>query len=335
MPTAAFFSDQPHLLDTVYGGDYAGTPRSRLHAMLDFYPAVVSAASFDAAAPHLRDLQVIFSTWGMPCLTAAQIQRLPALKAVFYAAGTVQYFARPFLECGVQVVSAWAANAVPVVEFSVAQIFLALKGYFPALRQCRTPQGRASFVNHYPGAYGSRVAVLGAGMIGAQVLEALRPHDVECLVFDPFLSEARAAALGARKVSLEEAFSEAFVISNHLADLPETRGMLRRDLFERMQPYAAFINTGRGATVDEAGMLDVFSRRPDLTALIDVTYPEPPAPDSPFYRLENVLLSPHMAGSIGAEVSRQADWTIEEYTRFAAGQPLRYAVTLEMLKTMA
>ena len=68
---------------------------------------------------------------------------------------------------------------------------------------------------------------------------------------------------------------------------------------------------------------------------LDVTYPEPPAPDSPFFALPNCFLTPHMAGSAGDEVRRMGRYMEEEYTRFLAGGPCRYEVTLEMLETMA
>ena len=77
------------------------------------------------------NVEFIFSTWGMPTFTEEEIKAcLPSLKCVFYGAGTVQKFARPFLACGAKVFSAWAANAVPVAEMTVAQIILANKGYF-------------------------------------------------------------------------------------------------------------------------------------------------------------------------------------------------------------
>ncbi len=331
MPSAAFFTNDLNNISRVYGDGR----KEALESELDFYPEIISAQNFPQYQPALQDLEYIFSTWGMPSLTEAQIGQLPALKAVFYAAGSVQYFARPFLNKGILVVSAWAANAVPVAQFVVAQIVLSVKGYFTATRACRTSKGRNHFVNHYPGLLGNTVALLGAGMVGTKTIELLKPYELNILVFDPFLSQERAARLGVTCVSLEEAFERGFVVSNHIADLPETRGMLAKHLFERLQPYATFINSGRGATVDEAGMLDVLARRPDLTALLDVTYPEPPEPDSPIYRLENVYLSPHIAGSLGKEVLRQADYAIEEFHRFRSGQSLRYAVTLEMLKTMA
>ena len=82
-------------------------------------------------ADFLKDCEIAFSTWGMPKFTKEEIREyMPKLKAVFYAAGTVQYFARPFLECGVKVFSAFAANAVPVAEYTVAQIILANKGFY-------------------------------------------------------------------------------------------------------------------------------------------------------------------------------------------------------------
>jgi phosphoglycerate dehydrogenase-like enzyme len=331
MTKAAFFSNAPEQIERVFGEGR----RETLQAELDFYPEIVSSATFDRLLPAIRDVALIFSTWGMPSLSEEQVGQLPGLKAVFYAAGSVQGFARPFLHKGVTVVSAWAAIAIPVAEFVTAQITLAAKGYFTAQHLCRTPEGRQRFNNHYPGFLDTPVSLLGAGMVGSRVIDRLKPSSVDILVFDPYLDQARAEALGVRKVSLAEAFQGGCVISNHLADLPETKGMLTASLFERMQPYATFINSGRGATVDEAGLLAVLAQRPDLTALLDVTEPEPPRHDSPLYQADNVLLSPHIAGSIGREVLRQADWMIEECRRFIHSEPLRYAVTLEMLQRMA
>ena len=73
-------------------------------------------------------------------------------------------------------------------------------------------------------------------MVGSKVIELIKPLQMEIFVFDPYLSESRAAYLGVQKVSLIEAFGRSLVISNHIADLPETKKMITRDLFERMQP---------------------------------------------------------------------------------------------------
>ena len=74
--------------------------------------------------------------------------------------------------------------------------------------------------------------------------------------------------------------------------------------------------------------------RPDLTALLDVTMPEPPAADSDFWTLPNVVNSPHIGGTVGDECARLSDLAIAEFERWSAGQPLQHQVTAEILKTM-
>ncbi|MFZ4394714.1 MAG: hydroxyacid dehydrogenase [Kiritimatiellia bacterium] len=330
MLNVAFFCD----LEPIFQSVYDPTRRARIAADCAMHPVVVTSQNLEAQLPALADVQVIFSTWGMPALTAAQLARLPSLRAVFYAAGTVKAFATPILEKGITLVSAWAGNAVPVAEFTLSQILLANKGYFRNCRACTSAAGREQAFRG-AGNYEQTVALLGAGMIGRKVIELLQPFRLQIIVFDPFLSAEAAAQLGVEKVSLDEAFTRGQVVSNHLANVPETCGLLQRTHFAAMRENAVFINTGRGATVVEAEMIEVLRRRPDLSALLDVTEPEPPLPDSPLYTLPNVFLSSHIAGSMGTEVLRMADLMLEEFQSWRAGQPLRYAVSLEMLKTMA
>ena len=135
---------------------------------------------------------------------------------------------------------------------------------------------------------------------------------------------------------MEEIFESCHVITNHIANKPETVGMINRALLSRMGEYAVFINTGRGAQVDMQALIDEMRAHPGRTALLDVTDPEePPREDSELYRLDNVFLTPHIAGSIGYETHRLADFMVEEYEQIAAGKPARHAVTLAMLETMA
>lgn len=329
LPYAAFFGEESRIARV-----YAQGRREEVAAQTNLYPHIVSLVDFEKHEVALRNVKIIFSTWGMPQLNTAQIERMPNLKVVFYAAGSVQNFARPFLERGVAVVSACQANGVPVAEFTLAQILLANKGYFANTRAITSPEGRRN-APHGPGNFGATVALLGAGTIGRKVVELLKPFHLKIIVFDPFLSDENTAQLGVEKVDLHEAFARANVVSNHLANLPQTVKMLREEHFAAMPNGATFINTGRGATVDEDGLIRVLQARPDLTALLDVTYPEPPVENSPFYTLPNVQLSSHIAGSLGDEVVRMADYVLEEFARWQRGEALRYAVTMEMLETMA
>ena len=102
-----------------------------------------------------------------------------------------------------------------------------------------------------------------------------------------------------------------------------------------MKPYSTFINTSRGAVIRENEMIDVLRQRPDLWAVLDVTYPEPPPPDSALYTLPNVLLTPHIAGSVGEECRRQGRTMIEELQRHLAGEPLKWTVTKERAAIVA
>jgi phosphoglycerate dehydrogenase-like enzyme len=335
--TAAFFNSGAsfrggNIIDYVY----ARGRREQVAAMTDLYPVVINADNFREHADKLAGVEVIFSTWGMPVLAAADLERLPALRAVFYAAGSVQGFARPFLARRVTVCSAWGANAVSVAEFCLAQVLLACKGYFRNTHDCRVPEcNRPTAAFQGRGAYGEKVAIIGAGQIGRRLIGLLKPFRLEVLVVDPYLSVTEAEELNVRKVSLDEAFREAYVVSNHLPNLPTLQRVLDGRLFESMRPDATFINTGRGAQVNEPDLIDVLRRRPDLQVLLDVTDPEPPPAGSGFYDLPNVRLSGHMAGAHDDEVVRMADFMIEEFGRWQAGEALHYAVTLEMLERMA
>ncbi len=172
-------------------------------------------------------------------------------------------------------------------------------------------------------------------MIGKLVINMLKSYRLDILVFDPFLSDEKAKEMGVEKCDLKTLFTECQVVSNHLVDNLKTRGMLNGSHFFAMQPYATFINTGRGAQVVEDDLVKALSDRNDLTAILDVTFPEPSEAGHPFYTLENCILTPHIAGSSGNEVKRMGEYMEEEYENFVHNRPCRYQVTEKMLETMA
>lgn len=332
MQKVAVFLNDSDSIDRVYAQH-----REAIASRCFLCPTVISRATMPEHRAMLQQAEIVFSTWGMPTLTEDEIAYfLPNLKQVFYAAGSVQAFARPFLRRGVGVMSAWAANAVPVAEYTVAQILLACKGFFHSMPLCkgdRAASQRAAAA--FEGIYGVKVGIIGAGMIGKMVIAQLARHDIQVLICDPFLSAQQAQQLGGRKAELAEVFASCRVISNHVANLPATVGMMRYEHFSAMRSYAVFLNTGRGAQVVEADLARALREDPTRLAILDVTDPEPPEADSPLMGLSNALLTPHIAGSSGDEVRRMAAYAVEELDRYLAGQPLRYAVTLPMLSTMA
>lgn len=290
-----------------------------------------------------REITILFSTWGMCELSEQEIRSFfPKLECVFYAAGSVQRFARPFLKGGIRVFSAWSANAVPVAEFTLAQIILASKGYFsrailPGDGFSGAARRREIPADHFPGNYEMTVGIIGAGMIGKMVIEKIHSalERVRILVFDPFLPQEKADELNVELCGLQELFAQSDVISNHLANNAQTVGILNGTLFERMKPFAVFINTGRGAQVVEADLVKALKEVPTRAAALDVTFPEPPEEGSPLYDLPNLFLTPHMAGSSGNEVHRMSRYMLEECMRYLSAQKPLFEVTEKMLDTMA
>lgn len=323
----ALFLTGPANLERVYGGGR----RERVEALCDVFPEVVPGDRFDAVADQLANVEVIFSTWGMPPLDAEQIARMPKLRALFYAAGSVQNFARPFLDAGVKVFSAWAANAVPVAEFSLAAIIFGLKQVYPCLRD-NAIEGGGPKPPHLYGAFDTTVGIISLGMIGRKVCEMLRPFQVDLVACDPFVPDAIFAALNVRPVELDELFRVSHVVSLHAPNLPSTRGMITGEHFRLMREGSTFINTARGAVIRQDEMVAALRERPDISAHLDVVTPDP---EGHLVALPNVYLTPHIAGSMGNECRRMADTVIEEFEAWRDGRPTRYEVTPAMLETMA
>ncbi len=317
---------------------YDEVTRAALRQLTYITDEVYTVKKFENEPECGKDVKYLFSTWGMPTFNEEQIKKyLPDLECVFYAAGSVQPFARPFIDLGVKVFSAWGANGVPVAEVAAAEIILANKGFYGAQQYSKRGDrsGASAYYSRFPGNYNCKVGIIGAGMIGSYVCNILKGYDVEVLVFDPFASDEKLEALGAKRATLEELFSQCQTISNHLANNANTVGVLNYDLFSRMLPNATFINTGRGAQVVEADLVRALKEEPERTAVLDVTMPEPPVEGHEFYSLPNVVLTPHLAGSFNNEVARMGKYMCDEFTAHVKNEPTKYEVSAKMLETMA
>lgn len=313
---------------------YAAPERERIAGLVEIIAPPQTADSIRQNLSILRDADLIFSGWGCPTLDKELLDAAPNLKIVLYGAGSIRAFTtEEFWARGITICSAWGANAVPVSEYTLAAILFGLKSAWQnaaAVRQARRFQRQPS-----AGAYGSTVGLVSLGMIGRLVAARLKTFEVNVIAYDPFVTPEQGAALGVEMVSLDDIFRRADVVSLHTPWLPETVGMVTGSHIASMKPYSSFINSSRGAVIRENEMTEVLAQRPDLWAVLDVTYPEPPPPDSPLYTLPNVLLTPHIAGSVGEECRRQGRYMIEELERYLAGQPLQWAVTKERAAIMA
>lgn len=312
--------------------------RARLAALTDIDPhMVLDDLSTPTAHRALADAELLITGWGCPPVDAAALQAAPRLRAVVHTAGTVRHHITPACwERGLAVSSAAAANAVPVAEYTLAMILLANKRVLDTARVYRTERRRADWNQRHPdaGNYRKTVGILSASIIGRRVIDLLRPHDLTVLLHDPYVTADEARRLGARAVPLPELFDRSDVISVHTPLLPETRGLVSRELLARLRTGGTLLNTARGAVVDQAALTDeVLSGR--LHAILDVTEPEVLPAGSPLFDCPNVLITPHIAGSKGGELRRLADLALTEVERFTHGRPFAHPVRHEQLARLA
>ena len=292
--------------------------------------------------PLFEKVETIFSTWYMPSFSEEEIKVFfPSLKAVFYAAGTVKYFAEPFLKAGIRVFSSAKANGIPVAEFVTAQILLANKGYFQAQKANKSFLWRwafrkaKSYTDNRKGNYGAKVGLIGCGSVGREVVRLLKPYHIEVYIHDPYISDEQCKSLGVRNISLKDLFESCDVISNHLPNIPSTQGIINYNLLTKMKEYSTFINTGRGAQVVEEDLAKVLRKKPSICALLDVSQHEPPFPWSPLLRRKNLFLSPHIAGSTGQEFNRMVEYALRAYDDYINQRSCDMEITLDILDNMA
>lgn len=285
----------------------------------------------------LTDTDILLSGWGMVPMDAGFLRKVPRLRAVFYAAGSVRRIVSDdFWKHGIIMTHAAAANARPVAEYSVAAILLSLKHFWRISTALRSGGSwRDTDPHAAPGAYGSVVGLISFGLIARRVLELLRPYDILVQVHDPHVDPAAIRKTGAAPCTLPELFATSDVVSLHAPLLPSTRGMITGSLLRSMKQGATFINTARGAIVREQELIAACRARPDLTAILDVTDPEPPRGDSLLFQFPNIMVTSHIAGSIRGEHKRMGREMLDELRRYLTGCPLAYQVTRDRMRWMA
>jgi D-3-phosphoglycerate dehydrogenase len=141
------------------------------------------------------------------------------------------------------------------------------------------------------------VGVVGFGRIGREVAGRLRGFKCRVLVYDPVVAAAAIRALGCEPVAFEQLLGQSDVLTLHCPSTPQTRGMLRADTISRMKRGAILINVSRGDLVESAALVDALEHGHLAAAGLDVFDPEPIPADSPLLRMDNVVVSSHVASA--------------------------------------
>ncbi len=313
---------------------YGPEQRAAIGELVEVASGPVTATTLAGRLELLADVEILLSGWGAPVMDAAFLDRAPRLEAVFYGAGAVRGFvSEAFFARGIRLSSANAANAVPVAELAFGLVLLSLKNVWGFVSRPADPRDPRR--DEVLGAYREVVGLLGLGAIGRLVSERLSTLSVEVLAFDPFCDPVTAAALGVKLVALDELFARSGVVSVHAPLYAQTRGIVTGALVGSMRRGATLLNTARGGLVRHDELAAVLAARPDLHAVLDVTEPEPLPPGHELLGLANVVVLPHVAGSLGPECRRLGDTVVAELRRYCAGEPLEHEVDPETLAIAA
>jgi D-3-phosphoglycerate dehydrogenase len=172
---------------------------------------------------------------------------------------------------------------------------------------------------------GKTLGLMGFGRIGQAVAQRARAFETQLLYHDPFLKEppAAAGAWGARAVSFSELLGRSDILSLHVPTTDETRRFMSTPQFEQMKPSAILINTSRGAIVNEPALIKALEAKTIAGAGLDVFEQEPIKPDNPLVKMDNVVLTPHIAAGTVDALREKMSSVFANLQRFAKAEPVR------------
>jgi D-3-phosphoglycerate dehydrogenase / 2-oxoglutarate reductase len=166
------------------------------------------------------------------------------------------------------------------------------------------------------------VGVMGFGRIGREVVRRLQAFKCRVLVHDPLVPAGQIRDSGCVPASPEELFPQSDLVTLHLPATAQTRHMINRETIARMKPGAILVNVSRGSLVDSAALVDALERRHLSAAGLDVFDPEPILADSPLLRMENVIVSPHIASASENAVRMLRENAAGIVSKAIRGEPL-------------
>ena len=285
----------------------------------------------------LAEADACITSWGVAPLDADVVASAARLGHMAHMGGSVKRSVSDAVwERGIRVTSASVTLARDVAETTLGLMIVGRKRIWPLGNHVRDGGWRDSPVWDRWDARElnrSTVGLIGAGSVGRHVIELLAPFETTILVADPYLSDDEAQRLGVEKVEPAELMDRCDVVSIHAPDNDQTRDMIGAGLLGRLRDGAVLINTARGSIIDEPALIDELATG-RIFAFLDVTDPEPPAPDSPLRRLDNVVVTPHIAGCI-ENCHRMGELAVEEVCRYLAGQPAINVIRRDMLDRIA
>jgi len=265
---------------------------------------------------------------GLDDINAEVIQSAGRLKVISrYGTGTDRVDIHEATRHGVVVTNTPGANAVAVAEMAIG-LMLAL-----ARNLCRANQ--AMHQGEWPRYSGlsfreKTVGLVGLGFIGREVCRRLQAFGCHVTAVDPIVGPQAARQLGVELISLDELLSRSHFVSLHVPATEETIGMINRETLARMRPGAFLINTARGELIDETALAEALESGHLAGAALDVFSKEPPGKENILLRLDQVVLTPHMAAQTDDAMNQMGRVAMQDCLAAVGGRRPEHVVNPEV-----
>jgi len=259
-------------------------------------------------------------------VTGAMLDRLPKLRVIAVSrGGPVNIDVAACKARQIRLVNTPGRNASAVAEFTIAAILAEtrlIRAGHEGLRQGVWRGDLYRYDDTGTELSELTVGLIGYGFIGTRVVKLLKPFGCTILVADPYKALSNEDVVdGVRMVTLDRLLADSDVVSLHARVTEETKGFLAAPQFARMRKGAYFINTARGPMVDYDDLYRALKSRHLRGAMLETFWLEPPPADAPLLTLDNVTLTPHIAGASTTTVRIAARMVAEEVRRYLAGEP--------------
>jgi phosphoglycerate dehydrogenase-like enzyme len=284
-------------------------------------------------AENIREKDACLTHWGCPTFTEKVLRNADKLKLIIHAAGSVADLVTDEVYTrGIKICSANTIMAKYVAEGVLAYILAGLRQipqHYYDLQHQKIWQKR---ILESQSLIGARIGLVGLGTIGRFLLDFLKPFNVKVKIYDPYIhADSLKEFPEVELASLKETLEWGEVISIHASLTPETHGLLNKDNLGCIKDGALLVNTARAAIIDEQALVEELKKE-RFQAIVDVYTTEPLPLDSPLFKLENIIMMPHVAGITAREQMSYA--MIEEIGRFSRGEPLQFEITYQKFNLM-
>ncbi len=285
----------------------------------------------EQAAELVAGYDGVVTGWGTPQITEEVMQNADKLRIIAHSAGSIKRLVGAVVKeyivpREICVFSANEAIAYNVAETTIGMLIMTSRRWVDFIAHTRTGKWSRSELD-WKGQclQGSVVGIVSTSTVGRQVLKLLQPFNVTVLVYDPYLSDWDAGNLGVEKVSLNDLFARADLVTIHAPSISETDKMVGAEQLQLLRDGTTLVNTSRGSVIDHDALL-AEARTGRILIMLDVTTPEPLPVDSPFRQLPNVFVTPHVSGAGNYGYFKIGEMTLAALEDFFADKPVIGAV---------